>query len=183
MIATTRWAIPALLAVSTAAFAGYDGDKKMSGGYGDKPESVVAVAMSSDAHSTLVTAVKAADLVGTLQGEGPFTVFAPTNAAFDALPDGTVDSLLEPANQEKLQGVLTYHVVAGKLKAKDVLVAIENGDGEAMVETVAGGSLTVSLDDGKVVITDAQGGTATVTATDLRAKNGVVHVIDTVLMP
>ncbi|WP_420427683.1 fasciclin domain-containing protein [Algiphilus sp.] len=183
MIAVSRWAVPALLAVSTAAHAGHHEEKKMAGGYGDKPASVVAVAMASEAHSTLVTAVKAAELVDTLQGEGPFTVFAPTNAAFNALPEGTVASLLEPANQEKLQGVLTYHVVAGKLKAKDVLAAIEKGDGEAMVETVAGGSLTVSLDDGNVVITDGQGQTATVTATDLKAKNGVVHVIDTVLMP
>lgn len=183
MLRATRWAVPMFLAVSTTALAGHHSDKEMSGTYGAKPESVVAVAMASEAHTTLVAAVKAAGLVGTLQGDGPFTVFAPTNAAFDALPDGTVTTLLEPANQAQLQGILTYHVVPAKLKAKDVLGAIEQGGGEAMVETVAGGKLTVSLDGEKVVITDAQGNVATVTATDLKAKNGVVHVIDTVLMP
>lgn len=183
MMATTRWAIPILMAMSTAAFAGHHAEKEMAGGYGEKPASVVEVAMGSDAHTTLVTAVQAADLVETLQGDGPFTVFAPTNAAFGALPEGTVESLLEPANKAQLQAVLTYHVVPAKLKAKDVLGAIEQGGGKAMVDTVGGGTLTVSLDGDKVVITDAQGNTATVTATDLRAKNGVVHVIDTVLMP
>lgn len=171
--------VPVLMASAASAWAGHHKEKMAS----DKADSVVAVAMDSEAHTTLVTAVKAADLAATLQGEGPFTVFAPTNAAFDALPDGTVETLLEPANKAQLQGILTYHVVPAKLMAKDVLQAVKDSGGTASVETVAGGSLQVSLDGETVVITDAQGNTAKVTATDLKAKNGVVHVIDTVLMP
>lgn len=144
---------------------------------------IVGVTASSADHSRLVAAVKAADLVSTLQGSGPFTVFAPTNAAFNKLPQGTVASLLEPANKASLAGILTYHVVAGSLSAKAMLAAITEGKGKATLTTVAGGKLTATLENDKVVITDEKGGKATVTATDLAATNGVIHVVDTVLMP
>lgn len=144
---------------------------------------VVDVAMGSSDHSTLVAAVKAAGLVSTLKGKGPFTVFAPTNEAFAKLPAGTVDELLKPENKAKLSGILTYHVVAGELTAKQVLAAIKNGGGKAMLTTVAGGMLTASIEGGKVILTDASGGKATVTATDLKGSNGVIHVIDSVLLP
>jgi uncharacterized surface protein with fasciclin (FAS1) repeats len=144
---------------------------------------VVDVAMGSDNHTTLVAAVKAADLVSTLKGKGPFTVFAPTNAAFDKLPGGTVEGLLEPAEKSKLAGVLTYHVIAGNLNAAAVAAAIKKGNGKAVLTTVNGEKLTASLQGTKVMLTDAKGGKATFTATDLKGSNGVIHVIDTVLMP
>ncbi len=144
---------------------------------------VVDVAVSSKAHTTLVAAVKAAGLVETLQGKGPFTVFAPTNAAFDKLPAGTVESLLKPESKATLSKILTYHVVAGNLDAAAVIKAIIDGKGKVVVKTVSGGSLTATLKDGKVILTDEKGGKATVVTTDLKAGNGVVHVIDTVLMP
>lgn len=144
---------------------------------------VVDVAISSADHTTLVAAVKAADLVATLKSAGPFTVFAPTNAAFDKLPAGTVAFLLKPENKAALAGILTYHVVAGNLTAKDVVAAIKNGGGKAEVPTVAGGKLVASIENGKVILTDEKGGKATVVATDLKASNGVIHVIDTVVLP
>ncbi len=144
---------------------------------------IVDVAAGSKAHTTLVAAVKAADLVTTLKSKGPFTVFAPTNDAFAKLPAGTVDNLLKPESKAALAGILTYHVVAGNLDAKAVLAAIKNGGGKAVLTTVAGGKLTASVEKGKVVLTDEKGGKATVTATDLKATNGVIHVINAVLMP
>jgi uncharacterized surface protein with fasciclin (FAS1) repeats len=135
------------------------------------PKTVVDIAMGSADHSTLVAAVKAADLVTTLSGAGPFTVFAPTNAAFDKLPKGTVDGLLKPEKKADLAAILTYHVVAGNVKAADLK------DGQ-MVKTVNGKELKVSIKDGKVSI-----GGANVTAADLVSGNGVVHVIDAVLLP
>ena len=144
---------------------------------------IVDVAAGSAAHTTLVAAVKAADLVTTLKSEGPFTVFAPTNDAFAKLPAGTVENLLKPENKAMLAGILTYHVVAGKLDAKAVMAAIKEGGGKAILTTVAGGMLTAAVVNGKVVLTDEKGGMATVTATDLAATNGVIHVIDKVLMP
>lgn len=146
-------------------------------------KTVVDVAVSSKAHTTLVTAVKAADLVSTLQGAGPFTVFAPTNAAFAKLPKGTVENLLKPENKATLTKILTYHVVAGNLDAAAVLKAIKDGKGKVSLKTVSGGTLTASLKNGKVILTDEKGETATVTTTDLKAGNGVVHVISTVLIP
>lgn len=146
-------------------------------------KNIVETAMASEDHTTLVTAVKAGDLVETLQAEGPFTVFAPTNAAFDALPAGTVDYLLKPDNKYKLQMVLNFHVIAGKLNAKDVVKAIKDGGGSASVETVGGESLNFSLEGDLVKIADAKGNVATVVAADLNATNGVIHVIDTVLLP
>jgi uncharacterized surface protein with fasciclin (FAS1) repeats len=144
---------------------------------------VVDVAISSKDHTTLVAAVKAADLVATLKGKGPFTIFAPSNSAFDKLPKGTVETLLKPENKAALANLLTYHVVAGNLKASDVLEAIKAGKGKAVVKTIQGESLTASLHNGKVILTDAKGGKATVTTTDLTATNGVIHVIDSVVMP
>lgn len=145
-------------------------------------QNVVEVAVGSENHTTLVAAVKAAGLVDTLTGAGPFTVFAPTNAAFDKLPAGTVASLLEPANLKTLQGILTYHVVAGKIDSKAVVAAIKAGKGKAVLTTVQGGTLTASLKGKNVIVTDEKGGVATITAVDLDASNGIIHVIDTVLM-
>ncbi len=144
---------------------------------------IVDVAVASEAHTTLVAAVKAADLVATLKSKGPFTVFAPTNDAFAKLPAGTVETLLKPENKAKLASILTYHVVAGTLDAKAVMAAIKKGKGKAALTTVAGGKLTASVENGKVIITDEMGGKATVTATDLKASNGIIHVLDSVLLP
>ena len=146
-------------------------------------KTVVDVAVGSKDHTTLVAAVKAADLVSTLQSAGPFTVFAPTNEAFAKLPKGTVENLLKPENKATLTKILTYHVVAGNVDAAAVLKAITDGKGKATLKTVSGGTLTASLKNGKVVLTDEKGGTSIVVATDLKAGNGVVHVIDTVVMP
>ncbi|WP_073353242.1 fasciclin domain-containing protein [Flavobacterium xanthum] len=145
-------------------------------------QNVVEVAVGSENHTTLIAAVKAAGLVDTLTEAGPFTVFAPTNAAFDKLPKGTVASLLEPANLKTLQGILTYHVVAGKIDSKAVVAAIKAGKGKAVLTTVQGGTLTASLKGENVMVTHEKGGVATITAVDLDASNGIVHVIDTVLM-
>jgi uncharacterized surface protein with fasciclin (FAS1) repeats len=144
---------------------------------------VVDIAIGSPAHTTLVAAVKAADLVGTLKSKGPFTVFAPTNDAFAKLPAGTVETLLKPENKSKLAGILTYHVVAGNLMASDVVAAIKKGNGKAEVTTVNGQKLTISMMGDKVMITDANGNSAHVSAADLKGTNGVVHVIDSVLLP
>lgn len=145
---------------------------------------IVANASNSPDHTTLVSAVQAAGLVETLQGPGPYTVFAPTNAAFDALPAGTVDGLLEPDSKDQLTGVLTYHVVEGSLDAAALTQQIEAGNGEARLTTVAGGELVARANPaGGVTITDAQANTANVTTADLRSSNGVIHVVDKVLMP
>lgn len=144
---------------------------------------IIENASNSKDHTTLVAAVKAADLVDTLKGAGPFTVFAPTNAAFEKLPAGTVDTLLKPENKEKLQGVLTYHVVAGKQDAAAIAKAIKDGNGKAGFKTVQGEELTASMDGDKVVLTDAKGGKSIVTIADVMQSNGVIHVVDTVLMP
>jgi len=146
-------------------------------------KTVVDVALGSKAHTTLVAAIKAADLVSTLQGAGPFTVFAPTNAAFARLPKGTLDNLLKPENKPTLAKVLTYHVVAGNLDAAAVLKAIKDGKGSVRLKAVSGGTLTASLRNGKVILTDEKGGIANVSATNLKAGNGIVHVIDAVVMP
>ena len=144
---------------------------------------IVGTAAGSADHTTLVAAVKAGGLVETLSGTGPFTVFAPTNAAFAALPAGTVDNLLKPENKAQLQSVLTYHVVPGKLMAKDVLGAIKAGGGKAVVTTVQGGKLTASVMGGKVMLTDAKGRMSHVSTADLDTTNGVIHVVDNVLLP
>lgn len=144
---------------------------------------IVSAAMQSDSHTTLVAALKAAGLVDTLAGKGPFTVFAPTDAAFAKLPDGTVATLLKPENKSKLQAVLTYHVVPGKVMAGDLVEMIKAGGGSAKIKTVQGGMLTARLDGGNVIITDAAGGSATVVAADMKQSNGVIHVTDAVSLP
>ncbi len=144
---------------------------------------IVDVAVGSADHTTLVAAVKAAALVETLKSKGPFTVFAPTNAAFAKLPAGTVDNLLKPESKSTLVAVLTYHVVAGNINAKGVIEAIKNGKGKAVLSTVAGVKLTATIEEGKVILTDENGGKSTVVATDLLASNGIIHVIDAVLLP
>lgn len=144
---------------------------------------IVETAASNDAFSTLVAAVKAADLVGVLSSEGPFTVFAPTNDAFAKLPASTVEYLIKPENKAKLSAVLTYHVVEGKLMAADVVKAINDGGGKATVKTVQGGVLIASLEGSNVILTDANGQKAVITAVDINNSNGVIHVIDTVVLP
>jgi len=144
---------------------------------------IVGVAAGNDAFSTLVTAVTAADLVETLSGDGPFTVFAPTNDAFAKLPEGTVASLLTAESKDALTGILTYHVVAGKFEAAAVIEAINGNDGKFTVTTVQGGTIDLSLNDGNVVLTDSKGGTAIVVIPDVAASNGVIHAIDMVVMP
>ena len=144
---------------------------------------IVDVAMGNPDFSTLVAAVKAASLVETLSGEGPFTVFAPTNGAFEKLPAGTVDGLLKPENVEKLKGLLTYHVVSGKYDAAAVIKAVEDGKGKFTVTTVQGGKIDLSVKDGKVILTDANGKTSTVAVADVVASNGIIHGIDSVVMP
>lgn len=146
-------------------------------------KNIVETAISSDAHTTLVAAVKAADLVGVLSSEGPFTVFAPTNDAFAKLPEGTVESLLKAENIETLKAILTYHVVAGKFMAADVIVLVKKNNGKATIPTVNGGNLTAMIKDGSVYITDANGNSAKVIAADLDNTNGVIHVIDSVVLP
>ena len=144
---------------------------------------IIDNAVNSKDHTTLVAAVKAAGLVETLKGPGPFTVFAPTNAAFAALPAGTVDTLLKPENKGQLTGILTYHVVAGKMDAAMLTKAIADGGGKAMLKTVAGGNLTATAAGGKVMVMDEKGGSATVTIANVIPSNGVIHVIDKVLLP
>jgi uncharacterized surface protein with fasciclin (FAS1) repeats len=144
---------------------------------------IVDIAVGSKDHTTLVAAVKAAGLVETLKSAGPFTVFAPTNAAFDKLPAGTVATLVKPENKATLTAILTYHVVAGKFSATDVVAAIKAGNGTATLTTVQGGKLKASLKGSSVILTDEKGGVSTITATDLNATNGVIHVIDTVVLP
>lgn len=144
---------------------------------------LVAAAMQSKDHQTLVAAVKAAGLVDTLASGGPFTVFAPTDAAFARLPAGTVDTLLQPANRDQLRAVLTYHVVPGRVTSADLLEAIRKNGGKATLTTVQGGTITASLSGGSVAITDGAGGTAKVTAADLVQSNGVIHVTDAVSLP
>lgn len=148
-----------------------------------KSKNIVENAVNSKDHTTLVAAVKAAGLVDTLMGKGPFTVFAPTNAAFDKLPAGTVETLVKPENKEMLTHILTYHVVPGKLDAKKIMSAIKKGRGTATFKTVSGNMLTATMSGGMVILRDEKGGTATVTTANVMQSNGVIHVIDTVLMP
>ena len=144
---------------------------------------IVEVASANENFTTLVAAVKAANLVETLNSEGPFTVFAPINDAFGKLPNGAVDNLLKPQSKEALTSLLTYHVVAGEFKAVAVIDAITSNNGSFVIETVNGGNLTATLENGKVILTDANGNKSTVVIADVAASNGVIHAIDTVLMP
>ncbi|WP_298194716.1 fasciclin domain-containing protein [Novosphingobium sp.] len=146
-------------------------------------KTIVENAVNSQDHTTLVAAVKAAGLVETLSSTGPFTVFAPTNAAFAKLPAGTVDTLLKPENKATLVKILTYHVVPGKVTAADLVAQIKAGGGSATLTTASGGKLVASLTDGKVMLTDEKGGMATVTQADVLQSNGVIHVTDAVSLP
>ena len=156
----------------------------MVGGSAMLPQkNIVQNAVNSKDHTTLVAAVKAAGLVDTLQGKGPFTVFAPVNAAFDALPAGTVESLLKPENKAALTKVLTYHVVAGKLEAAALIKAVDAGGGKATLTEVSGGTLTVTKSGTMIMLSDESGGMAHVTIPDVVQSNGVIHVVDKVLLP
>jgi uncharacterized surface protein with fasciclin (FAS1) repeats len=148
-----------------------------------RQKNIVENALNSPIHTTLVAAVKAAGLAETLMGKGPFTVFAPTNDAFAKLPAGTVDTLILPENKATLTKVLTYHVVPGKMDAKSIAKAIKKGRGTATFTTVSGDTLKATMHNGGVMLTDEKGGTAMVTTADVYQKNGVIHVIDTVVMP
>ena len=174
------------LGASAPAFAQMK-EKEKSVTVGGAPmypsKNIVQNAVNSKDHTTLVAAVRAAGLVDTLQSPGPFTVFAPTNEAFAKLPAGTVDTLLKPENKKTLTNVLTYHVVPGRLSAKDLMEKIRTGNGKAMLKTVEGEDLTFAEKDGKLWIWDAKGGSAQVTIRNVMQSNGVIHVIDTVLLP
>uniref|UniRef100_UPI004047FBF5 fasciclin domain-containing protein n=1 Tax=Roseivirga sp. TaxID=1964215 RepID=UPI004047FBF5 len=147
-------------------------------------KNIIENAVNSKDHTTLVAAVKAAGLVETLQGSGPFTVFAPTNAAFDKLPEGTVATLLKPENKQMLTTVLTYHVVAGKMDADTIVKAIKKGNGKAVLTTVSGGKLTAMMNgERNVTLTDEKGNTSNISVYDVYQSNGVIHVIDTVVLP
>ena len=148
-----------------------------------RSKNIVENALNSQDHTTLVAAVKAAGLVETLAGKGPFTVFAPVNAAFDKLPAGTVETLLKPENKDMLTQILTYHVVPGRVDARSIARAIKKGRGTATFKTVSGNTLTASMNGKLLVLRDEKGGTSTVTTANVMQSNGVIHVVDTVLMP
>ena len=186
MYRSSKITLAALMAVTltfSAATVLGQKDPNVGGAAMFPTKNIVENAVNSKDHTTLVAAVKAAGLVDTLEGPGPFTVFAPTNEAFAKLPAGTVDTLLKPENKDQLVKILTYHVVAGKVSSKDLVKLIKSGGGKAMLKTVAGGTLTASLQGSKVVLTDEKGGTATVTIADVYQSNGIIHVVDAVLIP
>jgi uncharacterized surface protein with fasciclin (FAS1) repeats len=167
-----------------AAAAMFAAKNPMVGGHEMFPtKNIVQNALNSDDHTTLVAAVKAAGLVETLEGPGPFTVFAPTNEAFSKLPAGTVETLLKPENKAMLTKVLTYHVVSGKMDAKDIAAAIKSGMGKAELNTVSGGKLWASMQGKDLILTDEKGDKSKVTIANVEQSNGVIHVIDTVLLP
>jgi|SRR5579875_3504928 len=182
-----KWAIAlggaVLLSLSLAAQSDMQNVPMVGGAAMYPSKNIVENAMNSKDHTTLVAAVKAAGLVDTLEGAGPFTVFAPTNAAFDKLPPGTVDNLLKPENKTELTKVLTYHVVPGRISSHKLAAMIKTGGGQAELKTVEGGTLTAMMSGDNIVLKDEKGGTAMVTQADVMQKNGVIHVIDTVLMP
>lgn len=162
---------------------GSDGNPTVGGAAMYKKKNIVENAVESPIHKTLVAAVKAADLVPTLSGKGPFTVFAPTDDAFGKLPAGTVETLVKPENKATLTNILTYHVVAGKMDSKAIAKAIKAGGGTATLKTVSGGTLKAMMHGEGIMLTDEKGGTAMITTADVYQSNGVIHVIDTVLMP
>ncbi len=177
----TAFAVAALALTSLAAQAQKDPD--VGGAAMSANKTIVENAANSPIHKTLVAAVKAAGLVDTLNSAGPFTVFAPTDDAFAKLPAGTVDTLVKPENKDTLVKILTYHVVPGKISSKQLMKMIKKGGGKATLKTVQGEDLTATASDGKIMLTDAKGGMATITTADVFQSNGVIHVIDTVLMP
>lgn len=176
------FSVIALSAISQVSFA-QEKTVTVGGAPMYPSKNIIENAVNSKDHTTLVAAVKAAGLVETLSGAGPFTVFAPTNKAFDKLPKGTVETLVKPENKATLTSILTNHVVAGKVSAADLVAMITKDGGKTMVKTVGGGMLTASLKGKKVILTDAKGGTSTVTIADVNQSNGVIHVIDAVLLP
>jgi uncharacterized surface protein with fasciclin (FAS1) repeats len=181
---TSRRLASIALAVAVTAGAASAFAQVMVGGAPMYPtKDIIDNAVNSKDHTTLVAAVKAAGLVDTLKGPGPFTVFAPTNVAFAALPAGTVDTLLKPENKGKLTTILTYHVVPGRLDAATLVQQIMDSKGSLALKTVSGGTLMAKASGGKVMITDENGGTATVTTADVIQSNGVIHVVDKVLLP
>lgn len=172
-----------LAANNVSAQMNNTGNPMVGGAAMYKTKDIVDNAVTSADHTTLVAAVKAAGLVDTLKSRGPFTVFAPTNAAFDKLPAGTVNTLVQPENKATLTKILTYHVVAGNMDSKAIAKAIKKGKGTATLKTVSGDTLTARMNGKMLVLTDEKGGTSMVTIADVRQSNGVIHVIDTVLMP
>lgn len=183
MIRKLIFSLATLIALSPA-MAQQKEKTVMVGGAAMYPsKNIIQNAVNSKDHTTLVAAVKAAGLVETLQGPGPFTVFAPTNAAFDLLPAGTVETLLKPESKAKLTAVLTYHVVAGNYSAESLVKLIKAGKGKASLKTVQGETLTAMWKNDRVVLRDAKGGEATVTISDVNQSNGVIHVVDRVLLP
>lgn len=176
--------IAALALVAIAIAPNTYAQTKMVGGAAMYPtKNIVENAVNSKDHTTLVAAVKAAGLVETLEGPGPFTVFAPTNEAFDKLPAGTVDNLLKPENKATLVKILTYHVVAGRVSAADLMAKIKAGGGSATLTTVEGGTLTAKMKGSKIYLVDEKGGKSWITIADVFQSNGVIHVVNTVLMP
>jgi uncharacterized surface protein with fasciclin (FAS1) repeats len=178
-----KFLLSSVMALSLAAPAVFAADPMVGGAAMYPTKDIIENAVNSKDHTTLVAAVKAAGLVETLKGKGPFTVFAPTNEAFAALPAGTVDTLLKPENKAKLTSILTYHVVAGKDDSKTLIKLIKKGNGKAELKTVEGGSLVVTMDGKDVIVTDEMGGMAKVTIADVYQSNGVIHVVDKVLLP
>lgn len=174
-------AVAALALTSLSALAQKDPDVGGAAMYPTR--TIVENAVNSPIHKTLVAAVKAAGLVDTLNSPGPFTVFAPTDDAFARLPAGTVETLVKPENKDTLVKILTYHVVPGRISSKQLMRMIKKGHGKATLKTVQGEDLTATMSGGHIMLTDAKGGTATVTTADVFQSNGVIHVIDTVLMP
>ena len=182
---TPKTKLTAIIAAALAATTGLVAAPALADHHMEKKAeaNIVETAMSTGAHNTLVAAVKAAGLVDTLASPGPFTVFAPTDAAFAKLPAGTVETLVKPENKGTLTTILTYHAVAGKVTAGDLVKLINDNGGKATINTVAGGTLTAMLEGGNVVITDAKGGKSTVTTADVMTSNGVIHVTDGVFLP
>jgi uncharacterized surface protein with fasciclin (FAS1) repeats len=173
----------AALAITSFSASAQMKDPMVGGAEMYPTKNIVENAVNSPIHKTLVAAVKAAGLVDTLESKGPFTVFAPTDDAFAKLPAGTVETLVKPENKATLTKILTYHVVAGKISSKQLAGMIKKGGGKATLKTVAGEDLTASMMGDKIMLTDAKGGMSTITIADVNQSNGVIHVIDTVLMP
>ena len=171
------------MAMGVSAQMKMSGNPMVGGAAMYKTKNIVENAVNSKDHTTLVAAVQAAGLVDTLKSAGPFTVFAPVNSAFDKLPAGTVDTLLKPENKGLLTKILTYHVIAGNYDSKAIAKAIKKGHGKAQFTTVAGGKLWAMMDGKNLILTDEKGGKSMVTIADVRQSNGVIHVVDTILMP
>ena len=183
LLKLSNLAIAAVMSVATLSAASAFAQVTVGGAPMYASKDIIDNAVNSKDHTTLVAAVKAAGLVDTLKGPGPFTVFAPTNAAFAALPAGTVDTLLKPENKGTLTKVLTYHVVAGKMDAAMLKKAVMDGGGKATLKTVSGGTLTAMASGSGVTVMDESGGSANVTIADVTQSNGVIHVVDKVLLP